>query len=84
MAYNKEHGIEPKSIVKGIRDVIENTIAAEEEEAFDEEFAKEDIVAMLKSLETEMFKAAEQLDFERAAGIRDQIKEIKERYGLNE
>ena len=84
MAYNKQHGIEPKSIVKGIRDVIENTIAAEEEEAFDEEFAKEDILAMLKNLETEMFKAAEQLDFERAASIRDQIREIKERYGLNE
>ena len=84
MAYNKKHGIVPKSIVKGIRDTIENTIAAEEVEAFDEEFAKEDILAMLKNLETEMFKAAEQLDFERAASIRDQIKEIKERYGLNE
>ena len=84
MAYNKQHGIEPKSIVKGIRDVIENTIAAEEEEAFGEEFAKEDILAMLKNLETEMFKAAEQLDFERAASIRDQIKEIKERYELSE
>ena len=84
MDYNKKHGIVPKSIVKGIRDTIENTIAAEEAEEFGEEFAKEDIVAMLKNLETEMFKAAEQLDFERAASIRDQIREIKERYGLNE
>lgn len=84
MAYNKEHGITPKSITKGIRDVIENTMAAEEEMEFGEEFSIDDIVAMLQNLETEMFKAAEKLDFERAANIRDQIAELKEQYKIKD
>lgn len=84
MAYNKEHGITPKSITKGIRDVIENTMAAEEETEFGEEFSIDDIVAMLQNLETEMFKAAEKLDFERAANIRDQIAELKGQYKIKD
>ena len=84
MAYNKEHGITPKSITKGIHDVIENTMAAEEETEFGEEFSIDDIVAMLQNLETEMFKAAEKLDFERAANIRDQIAELKEQYKIKD
>ena len=84
MAYNKEHGITPKSITKGIRDVIENTMVAEEETEFGEEFSIDDIVAMLQNLETEMFKAAEKLDFERAANIRDQIAELKEQYKIKD
>ncbi|MDY6045052.1 MAG: excinuclease ABC subunit UvrB [Peptoniphilus sp.] len=83
MAYNKEHGITPKSVVKGIRDVIENTVAADEETPFEEEFSTEEVLAMLKNLETEMFKAAEDLEFERAAGIRDQMNELKKRYIKN-
>lgn len=84
MAYNKEYGITPKSITKGIRDVIENTMAAEEETEFGEEFSIDDIVAMLQNLETEMFKAAEKLDFERAANIRDQIAELKGQYKIKD
>lgn len=84
MAYNKEHHITPKSIIKGIRDVIENTVAAEEEEEFSEEFSTDEIVAMLQNLETEMFKSAEKLDFERAANIRDQIMELKEQYKIKD
>ena len=84
MAYNKEHNIMPKSIIKGIRDVIENTVAAEEETEFGEEFSTDEIVAMLQNLETEMFKSAEKLDFERAAGIRDQITELKEQYKIKD
>lgn len=84
MAYNKEHNITPKSIIKGIRDVIENTVAAEEETEFGEEFSTDEIVAMLQNLETEMFKSAEKLDFERAANIRDQITELKEQYKIKD
>lgn len=84
MAYNKENHITPKSIIKGIRDVIENTVAAEEEEEFSEEFSTDEIVAMLQNLETEMFKSAEKLDFERAANIRDQITELKEQYRIKD
>lgn len=84
MAYNKEHHITPKSIIKGIRNVIENTVAAEEEVDFGEEFSTDEIVAMLQNLETEMFKSAEKLDFERAANIRDQITELKEQYKIKD
>lgn len=84
MAYNKEHNITPKSIIKGIRDVIENTVAAEDETEFGEEFSTDEIVAMLQNLETEMFKSAEKLDFERAANIRDQITELKEQYKIKD
>lgn len=84
MAYNKEHHITPRSIIKGIRDVIENTVAAEDETEFGEEFSTDEIVAMLQNLETEMFKSAEKLDFERAANIRDQITELKEQYKIKD
>ncbi|VEJ35834.1 Excinuclease ABC subunit B [Aedoeadaptatus ivorii] len=80
MAYNKAHHITPKSVEKGIRDIIENTVAAEETVAFEEEFSAEEVEAMLKNLETEMFKAAESLDFERAADIRDQIRSLQAQY----
>lgn len=79
--YNKDHNIEPKSIVKSIRDTIENTIAAEEATDFKaEEFSSDQIKDLITNLETEMFKSAEALDFERAAEIRDQISNLKKEY----
>ena len=80
-AYNKEHNIQPTSIRKEVRDVIEATIAAEEEFKYDavEEFSDQEIEAMIDSLKGEMYKAAEELDFEKAAEIRDKIKELRDR-----
>ncbi|SHH16751.1 Excinuclease ABC subunit B [Anaerosphaera aminiphila DSM 21120] len=78
--YNIEHGITPKSIVKGVREVIESTIAAETEVDYTanaEEFTDEEIMAMIDALKMEMLKSAEQLDFERAAEIRDKISQLK-------
>lgn len=79
-AYNKEHNIKPTSIRKEVRDVIEATIAAEEEFKYDavEEFSDQEIEAMIDSLKGEMYKAAEELDFEKAAEIRDKIKELRD------
>ena len=79
-AYNKEHNIQPTSIRKEVRDVIEATIAAEEEFKYDavEEFSDQEIEAMIDSLKGEMYKAAEELDFEKAAEIRDKIKELRD------
>ncbi|MGO1580289.1 MAG: excinuclease ABC subunit UvrB [Peptoniphilaceae bacterium] len=78
--YNIENNITPKSISKGVRDVIEATIAAEEEVDFSsvESFSDDEILAMIDALKSEMYKAAEELDFEKAAEIRDKIKELKE------
>jgi excinuclease ABC subunit B len=78
--YNKDHNIIPTSIRKDVRDVIEATIAAEEEINYDvvEEFSDREIEAMIDSLKSEMYKAAEELDFEKAAEIRDKIKELRD------
>lgn len=78
-AYNKEHGITPKSVVKGVRQVIEATTAAEEPAEYKtkkkEKFT--DMHAYLAELEKDMFTAAENLEFEKAAQIRDEIKKLK-------
>ncbi len=76
--YNKEHNITPKSIVKDVRDVIEATIALEEEEKYEAEiFSGEDITAMIDALQSAMLKAAEELNFEKAAELRDKMIELK-------
>ena len=84
-AYNKDHGIIPKTIVKGVREVINTAIAAEDSLDFkelvdtDNEFTKDEINEMIDSLKPEMYRAAEELDFERAAEIRDKIKDLREK-----
>lgn len=83
--YNKEHGITPKTIVKGVREVINTAIAAEDSLDFKElvdtenEFTKDEINEMIDALKPEMYRAAEELDFERAAEIRDKIKDLREK-----
>ena len=87
MAYNKEHGITPKSIVKAVEDILER----EREEAAQDE--KQDIEIRkagynlldssqrrkyIKELEAEMLQAAKDLEFERAAVLRDEIKNVRE------
>ena len=78
MAFNEEHGIIPTTIRKNIGEMIQITKETKEEEI--EEFSREDIDTILINLESQMYKAAEELDFERAANIRDQIKSMKENF----
>ena len=81
-AYNEEHGIIPKTIKKGIRDVIEATSVAEEDtgymgvESMAEEMPLEDMIHELKLL---MMEAAETLQFEKAAQLRDKIGELEKK-----
>ncbi len=75
--YNKKYGITPRSISKGIRDIIEATIVAEEEAKFEDNFTKDEIESMIIGLESAMLIAAEGLDFEKAAELRDKIIELK-------
>ena len=83
--YNEEHGITPKTIVKSVREVINTAIAAEESIDFkdikdeENEFTKDEINEMIDALKPEMYRAAEELDFERAAEIRDKIKDLREK-----
>jgi excinuclease ABC subunit B len=75
--YNKEHNITPQSIIKGVRDIIEATKAAEEEKHYKIKDDINDVNSYIIELEKEMRKAAENLEFEKAAHLRDQIKDIK-------
>jgi hypothetical protein len=84
-AYNVEHGIEPTTIVKGIHDlnqrlraVAESTVvyASERGGAFSEaDRAK--VEALVTRMEAEMRAAAKELEFERAAAIRDEVQQIR-------
>ena len=76
--FNEKNGITPTTIRKNIGEIIQITKKQEEEEI--EEFSKDDIEAILINMEAEMYKAAEELDFERAANLRDQIKNMKENF----
>ena len=79
--YNEEHGITPKSVSKSIRSVIEATHVAEEESSYmgknPSELTKKELMEYIKKLEGEMKQAAKDLQFERAAQLRDQIFEYK-------
>lgn len=75
--YNQKHNITPTTINKAIRDVIEATIVAEEKVEYDSSFSKDEIESMVIGLEGAMMKAAEELDFEKAAEIRDKMIELK-------
>ncbi|HEV3302597.1 MAG TPA: excinuclease ABC subunit UvrB [Planctomycetaceae bacterium] len=82
--YNTQHGITPETIKKAIRRGIEEEVAAQRvvQEAAGsatvEQFVTQEY---LNELEAEMLRAAEQLDFERAAKLRDQIVSLKKRLG---
>ena len=82
--YNEEHNIIPTTINKSVRKRIQNTFVAEENESYDvnkvTEFSKDEIEVIIENLNTEMLKAAEELDFERAATLRDQIRDLKNTY----
>ncbi|WP_420902009.1 excinuclease ABC subunit UvrB [Anoxybacillus flavithermus] len=80
-AYNREHGIVPKTIQKDIPDVIRATFAAEEKETYETKdvrhLSKEERLAFIAQLEQEMKEAAKALHFERAAELRDLILQLK-------
>lgn len=82
MEYNQYHGITPKSIKKGIRNVIEATKVAEEEVKYSirgdgDSMDKSEIEKIINKLMKEMKDAAAELQFERAAELRDKIGELK-------
>lgn len=76
-AYNVKHNITPQSIKKGVRDIIEATIVAEDEVKYEDSFTNEEIEAIIQGLESTMLKEAESLNFEKAAELRDKIIELR-------
>lgn len=81
MEFNKKHGIVPKTVVKGIRDVIEATKVAEDEVKYytDSEYKEKGISKdeLIAKLTEEMKQAAADLQFERAAELRDKINRLR-------
>ncbi len=80
VAYNTEHGIEPRSIIKAVRDQIERAKQVAEEQApysIGKDMPAPEIHKLIKDLEKSMKAAAAELEFEKAAMLRDQITELR-------
>ena len=85
VAYNKEHGITPETIVKGISDITEFLTSGESkvpkkrrrkgEKQTD--MSAPELEKMMRELEEEMLAAAEELRFEYAAKLRDEIRDLR-------
>ena len=82
MRYNKEHGITPKTVQKNIRAVIEATMEVEQTEDFvavKPELSAKEREKRIRILEKEMKAAAKALEFEKAAALRDEIRQLQEK-----
>jgi len=88
MAYNTEHGITPRTISKSVDEIMEATVVADGDEENLGEVAGDEMISLLKAdttdpkmmiklLHKEMEEAAEKLEFERAASLRDRIFEMQ-------
>lgn len=87
IAYNKEHGITPQTIIKAIHDITdqlrtEHDKAVNELVKIDEELARTDPKKLMKMKEEQMAEAVQALDFETAALIRDELFKLQEKMGL--
>ncbi len=78
--HNREHGIEPEGIRKAIRDITESLREVAEPRAIYEvrkDMQKDELARVVKELESEMKEAARQLEFEKAALLRDEMVDLK-------
>jgi excinuclease ABC subunit B len=83
--FNQEHGIEPASVVKAVRDLTDQVAAAAVAEPRGEyrpghasDLPKDELELVIRGLEKEMRSAAEALEFEKAAALRDEIYELRQ------
>ena len=88
VAFNLAHGIEPKSVSKRIKDMIDGvydpdaareTRKAAEEEAKYDALSEKQLDQRIRKLDKEMLEAARNLEFERAASLRDELKTLRDR-----
>jgi excinuclease ABC subunit B len=92
VAYNREHNITPVGISKTIRDLTERVRKVAEERAVYQTggtvgelpIPKDELVKLIKELEKQMKQAAKDLEFEKAAALRDQVIELRRTLALEE
>ncbi|MFZ5924784.1 MAG: excinuclease ABC subunit UvrB [Bacillota bacterium] len=83
MEYNERHGITPESVRKAIHDIAEFARVAEEKPTYEadaREMSDKELANLIRTLEQEMRKAAQELEFERAAELRDKIRDLRRRF----
>ncbi|NLG68927.1 MAG: excinuclease ABC subunit UvrB, partial [Firmicutes bacterium] len=87
LEYNERHGIVPRTIQKAVTDIVQAWRAEQEQEKDRslrslqrraKEMAPDELAALIRGLEEEMYQAARELAFERAAELRDQIKALRQ------
>ena len=81
IVYNQAHGIEPRSIVKEVRDLTDRVRKVADERALyvvSREMPKDELARLIKELEKQMKAAAAELEFEKAAVLRDQVFELRQ------
>ncbi len=83
LAYNKKHGITPKTIQKDVRGILEISASSRSEKGKKRPMNQAELKATLDQLTLEMKNAAKILEFEHTAYLRDKIKKLKEEYTLN-
>ncbi|WP_346353436.1 excinuclease ABC subunit UvrB [Azotosporobacter soli] len=85
MEYNRLNGIEPKSIIKKVKELIETTKVAEESVSYHsgrvETMSRDEMEDLIAAWDKEMREASRKLEFERAAELRDMILELRQRLG---
>ena len=83
LAYNKKHNITPKSVKRAVESSLSYKPGRSRKEAaiINDAGGDFDVVETIKELEQEMIKAAENLEFEKAALLRDQLQELKRATG---
>jgi excinuclease ABC subunit B len=88
IAHNLKHGITPQGIIKSVRAMIDGVYDAEEAhaqlkaaqaDAAYEAMGEKELAREIRRVEREMLEAARNLEFERAAGLRDELKKLKQR-----
>ncbi len=88
VAHNEQNGIEPKSIRKEVRDILDLVTAADDKMAASklkaDKLPREIAVAMANEIEKKMKESAGNLEFEKAAALRDELLELRKQIGGNE